>query len=246
MRVLVFSLRASAILLGAVSLSACLGGGDKCERLEPYQESRTGGALQVPEGLSRPSGSQAMNVPEIADGIEVRGPCGDVPPKAVVVPTEPERPPAEVAAAPPTPVVERATPQRAAPAQDLPPIVIPSITGVANVDITATIQAWLESWRRGDIETFLSFYDAQFASPIAGESREQWEEKRRLLLGGSGFADIRFDLLQITELEGGAEARFMQEFYLGDGQIQAVMKRLRFVPRGFRWLILSEEVETVL
>ncbi len=245
MRVLDFSLRAGAILLGVVSLSACLGGGDKCERLEPYQESRTGGALQVPEGLSRPSGSQAMNVPDIADDIAVRGPCGDVPPKAVVVPSEPERPPVAVAATPAS-VPERSAPQRAAPAQDLPPIVIPSITGVANVDITATIQAWLESWRRGDIETFLSFYDPQFASPVAGESREQWEEKRRLLFSDTGFADIRFDLLQITELEGGAEARFMQEFYLGDGQINAVMKRLRLVPRGFRWLIPSEEVEMAL
>ena len=139
----------------------------------------------------------------------------------------------------------RGAPQRAAGPSNLPEIVIPSITGVVDTDVRATLEAWLEAWRRADIDTYLSFYAEEFTSAVEGETREQWREKRALLLADTGAADIRYDRLTIVETGGGARARFIQEFHNG-GEINAVVKILELVPQGFRWLIVSEEVEMVL
>lgn len=238
------AIRALFLITVVGLLGGCFGGSGACEKTEPYQTSRSGGDLKVPDGLSVPDGGGAMRVPEISPEVQVRGPCADVPPKVEVVAREPETPPVDETL--PDSTLPRDTPQRTAAPSNLPPIVIPSITGIADVDVTATLQAWLEAWRRGDVETYLSFYADDFVPPVDGESRAEWEEKRVLLLGDTGNADIRYDLMTVTETDEGARARFVQEFHEKDGQIHAVVKILELVPRQFRWLIRSEEVEAVL
>jgi ketosteroid isomerase-like protein len=242
-------MRILLLALAALILTACGGEAATCDKSEPFQASRQGEPLAVPEDLSRPSPTGKFEIPEAGSDRPVRGPCGDFPPLRVAEVAPPAKKPSAPVndadlPAPPTNAVPGAdgdTPTAVAGAADGPP----PVTGSLQQDIRATLLAWLNAQRKADGALVVSFYSNDFELPVEGQTREVWATQRMAAVQEGGAIDIRADRLAIAESFAGASARFIQEIYNG-GQIDAVIKRLDFVVEDGRWLIVRETVLEVL
>ena len=75
-------LRTPAIALAAVAMTAC--GGISCDRPERYAGAASVAPIEVPDGLSAPDQSRALQIPpkpaERPQPIRRRGPCLESPP----------------------------------------------------------------------------------------------------------------------------------------------------------------------
>lgn len=152
------------------------------------------------------------------------------------------RKPAAVSEAPPDPVAL----QSADNAASLKPFVMPefpnvSTPGSPEEQITAALDAWASAWRARDEEVYFSAYAANFR-PEGGQSRAEWEKRRRLLLGISRNVDLKVEGVT-TEIvtEDRAVVSFKQ-FYRSDSYQDAVIKQLKFVRVDNLWLIEEEKV----
>lgn len=232
------------VAAGFLALAAC-SSAPKCDKPEPFQKAREGDPLSVPEDLEHPTSSGKFDIPDAGLGRPVRGPCGDAPPLA---------PPPKVAAAPekdstpvddgPLPTLDTDNPSTVAGTPTTPggPV---AVSGGLERDIRESVIAWATALRTGDGDTLVTFYSKEYEPPVAGESREEWAERRRTSLNATGPTDIRFDRLTVTETYAGVSARFIQEFH-DRGRIDAVIKTLDFIVEDGRWLISRERVVEVL
>jgi outer membrane protein assembly factor BamE len=107
--------------------------------------------------------------------------------------------------------------------------------------VTAALDAWANAWRSRDEEAYLAAYAANFR-PEGGESRAEWEKRRRLLLGLARNVDLKIDGVA-TEIvtEDRAQVSFRQ-FYRSDSYQDAVIKQVKFVRVDNLWLIEEEKV----
>lgn len=242
-------MRIFLIALCALILTACGGEAATCDKPEPFQVSRQGEPLSVPDDLARPSPTGKFEIPDAGRDRPVRGPCGDRPPLRVAEAPKP-------AAAPVADTDLPAPPTNAVPAADGAESAgqaataaaasgAPAVTGSIQEDIRATLLAWLNAQRLADGAAVVSFYSADFEPPVEGQTRAAWAEQRIGSIEETGAIDIRADRLAIAESFAGASARFIQEIYNG-GQIDAVIKRLDFVVEDGRWMIVRETVLEVL
>lgn len=140
---------------------------------------------------------------------------------------------------PPEPVALQAE----ANVEAIKPDVMPEFPGIASPDaeIMAALNAWADAWRARDEESYLAAYAPSFR-PEGGQTREQWETRRRLLLGVSRNIDLQIDGVAAGVVGvDRAEVSFRQ-YYRSDTYRDAVIKLLKFVRVDNRWLIEEEKV----
>ncbi len=140
---------------------------------------------------------------------------------------------------PPEPVALQAE----ANVEAIKPDVMPEFPGIASPDaeIMAALNAWADAWRARDEESYLAAYAPSFR-PEGGQTREQWETRRRLLLGVSRNIDLQIDGVAAGVVGvDRAEVSFRQ-YYRSDTYRDAVVKLLKFVRVDNRWLIEEEKV----
>ena len=150
--------------------------------------------------------------------------------------------PVALSAAPPEPVAL----QTAANVDAIKPDVMPEFpdaapAGSQEAKVVEALNAWAEAWRTRDEESYLAAYAPSFR-PAGGQTREEWEKRRRLLLGVSRNIDLQIDGVAAEAItEDRAQVSFRQ-FYRSDSYRDAVIKQLKFVRVDNRWLIEEENV----
>ena len=132
-------------------------------------------------------------------------------------------------------------------AASLKPFVMPEFPNASATSsspeeqIAAALNAWAGAWRARNEDAYFSAYAANFR-PEGGQSRAEWEERRRLLLGVSRNIDLQIDGVAAEAItEDRAQVSFRQ-FYRSDSYRDAVIKQLKFVRVDNRWLIEEENV----
>lgn len=150
--------------------------------------------------------------------------------------------PGVVSAAAPEPVALQAE----ANVDAIKPDVMPEFPNAASPaspegQIMAVLNAWAEAWRNRDEEAYLAAYAASFR-PEGGQTKEEWEKRRRLLLGVSRNIDLQVDGV-VTEAVTADRAQVsFRQFYRSDTYRDAVIKQLKFIRVEDRWLIEEEKV----
>lgn len=169
---------------------------------------------------------------------------------SIVAPLQSE--PAKLPETPKKPAPVRETPPEAVSLQPadnvaaIKPAVMPefpntSAASSTEEQIVAAVNAWAAAWRSRDEDAYLAAYAANFR-PDGGQSREEWEKRRRMLLGVSRNIDLQIDGIA-TEVvtEDRAQVSFRQ-FYRSESYQDAVIKQLKFVRVDNLWLIEEEKV----
>ncbi len=117
--------------------------------------------------------------------------------------------------------------------------------GTPQERVAAALNAWAKAWRLRDEEAYFAAYAPGFR-PANGQSREEWEKRRRLLLGVSRNIDLQIDGVATEAVtEDRAQVSFRQ-LYRSDSYRDAVIKQLKFVRIENRWLIEEENVLTTI
>lgn len=107
--------------------------------------------------------------------------------------------------------------------------------------VMAALKAWSGAWRSRDEEAYLAAYAKSFR-PAGGQSRDDWERSRRLLLGVSRNVDLQIDGITTGFINDGRAQVSFRQFYRSDNYRDEVIKQLVFVRVGSRWLIEEENV----
>jgi outer membrane protein assembly factor BamE len=145
------------------------------------------------------------------------------------------RPPAELSLQPETDVTQ------------IRPDVIPPFpesspaAGDRDAPVLKSVNEWAEAWSRRDGDIYLAAYDAGFV-PQGGDSRADWEKRRRLLLGVVRNIELKIDSPVIERAADGTATVTFNQFYRSDNYRDAVVKQLRLAERDGRWLIIEEKV----
>lgn len=124
---------------------------------------------------------------------------------------------------------------------------MPDVAGASSAPVPAeeqignALKSWADAWRSRNEEAYFAAYAPNF-KPEGGESRDEWEKRRRLLLGVTRNIDLRIDGVT-TEIvtEDRAHVSFRQ-FYRSESYQDAVIKQLKFVRVDNLWLIEEERV----
>jgi murein L,D-transpeptidase YafK len=103
--------------------------------------------------------------------------------------------------------------------------------------IRAFIQGWLNSWKQGHIDLYMSFYDRDFNAQ--GKSWLQWCAYKKWLSERYGPIDIAIDNLQIIRENGVVLAKFNQN-YRSNRFYSFGQKRLYLQQKSPEWKITDE------
>ena len=114
-----------------------------------------------------------------------------------------------------------------------------------DVPVLSALNAWADAWSRRDGESYLAAYDSGFV-PQGGGSRADWEKSRRLLLGLAKQIELKIDSPSVDHDEEGIATVTFNQFYRSDSYRDAIVKQLRMVERGGRWLIIEEKMLSTL
>jgi len=148
------------------------------------------------------------------------------------------RPPAELSLQPETDVAQ------VRPAA-IPPFPEPvQAQAGSNAPVLKSVNEWAAAWARRDEDAYLAAYDASFVPPD-GDSRADWEKRRRLLLGVAKDIDLRIDTPSFERAADGTVTATFNQFYRSDKYRDAVVKQLRLAERDGRWLIVEEKVVSI-
>jgi hypothetical protein len=109
---------------------------------------------------------------------------------------------------------------------------------VDSIDIVVSqLLIWLKAWEGGEVEPYLSFYSNNFQPPQ--KSRNEWEQRRRFILGRSSGTIIQVSDMEIKQNEELIEMSFTQDFK--SNRISDVGKKeLIWKNEGDRWKIIKE------
>ena len=99
------------------------------------------------------------------------------------------------------------------------------------------ILQWLEAWKKGQIDRYMSFYWKGFKA--GNKDWHQWRAHNRMLSERYGAIDIRVENLQILRENGVVLARFDQT-YSANGFFSAGKKRLYLQKISPEWKITDE------
>ncbi len=128
----------------------------------------------------------------------------------------------------------------------IPPFPEPYAAGADSDDpVLRALKDWADAWSGRDEETYLAAYDARFA-PAGGDSRADWEKRRRLLLGLARNIELKIESPSVDRHDDGSATVTFNQFYRSDSYRDAVVKQLRMVERDGRWRIVEEKVLSIL
>lgn len=219
------------------------------ERSAPVAPTAPARPAGQPAGVTAPP-SPARAAPEPAS----RAPATAVPaaaaaaPSTSIVPPLPsprdvppypnKRPPAELALQAETDVAQIRP-------DVIPPFPEPATQPAFDAAVLAAVKAWSDAWVRRDEEGYFAAYDASFL-PQGGGSRDDWEKRRRLLLGVARNVDLRIESPTVERVADREALVTFNQHYRSDSYRDSVVKQLRLVERDGRWLIAEERVLTIL
>lgn len=153
------------------------------------------------------------------------------------------RKPAAVSETPPDSVALQPEDNAAA----LKPFVMPEFPNASSASsspeeqIAAALNAWASAWRARDEDAYFSAYAANFR-PEGGQSRAEWEKRRRLLLGVSRNIDIKIEGVATEIVSENKAIVSFKQLYRSDTYQDAVIKQMKFVRVDNLWLIEEEQV----
>ena len=102
------------------------------------------------------------------------------------------------------------------------------------------IDDWVNAWKGGHIDRYMSFYDNDFAGQ--GKTRLQWRAHKKRLSQHYGAVEISIENLQILR-EGGIVLAKFDQTYRADGFHSFGEKRLYLQQRSPEWKIVDEFFE---
>ncbi|HWR78277.1 MAG TPA: outer membrane protein assembly factor BamE [Thiobacillus sp.] len=148
------------------------------------------------------------------------------------------RPPAELSLQPETDVAK------------IQPDVIPPFSGTdpvtaGDAPVLKSLNEWANAWARRDNAAYFAAYDARFV-PQGGGSRADWETRKRQSLNAAKSIEIKIDSPSVERADDGTATVRFNQYFRSDRYRDAVVKRLRMVEREGRWLIVEEEVLSIL
>ena len=128
--------------------------------------------------------------------------------------------------------------------EGIKPDVMPEFPNASLLEgkLMEALNAWAEAWRTRNEDAYLAAYASSFR-PAEGLARQEWEKRRRLLLGMSHNIDLKIEEVTTESLDEQYAQISFKQYYRSDTYKDAVAKRLKFVRADDRWLI---EEETVL
>lgn len=166
-------------------------------------------------------------------------------PPAAVSPSPDSPPVAAVAPAPlatevlaSAPVVAVAAAPGEAPVAAAPAAPIDNTTQTRD-ELLSTLENWRKAWANRDVESYFSFYAADYAG--SAESPAAWQAARRRIIDQAGLIDITLGKAEI-ELEGSEHAtltfpmNYRSRRFEDDG-----IKQLQFVRDQGKWRITREQ-----
>jgi adhesin transport system outer membrane protein len=158
-----------------------------------------------------------------------------LPGQPVPVPAVPGAP------APVVPVVP-AAPATTPPAVPVPtqPASRPAATAPADEQtVRLAMETWRAAWARRDLDAYLDSYAPNF-TPANGVTRDEWEKRRRNIVGKSRGVQLALVNPQVTVQGNRATATFVQQ-YRSASYEDVVTKTLEWQREGGRWRIVSEQ-----
>ena len=96
-----------------------------------------------------------------------------------------------------------------------------------------------------DSDSYFAAYDTSFV-PADGGSRAAWEARKRKVLKAAKSIEVKIDAPSVEQTGDGTATVTFKQYYRSGGYHDAVVKQLRMVERGDRWLIEDEKVLSVL
>lgn len=110
--------------------------------------------------------------------------------------------------------------------------------------VRAALQAWRAAWASRDIAAYLASYGAAFTPPD-GMSRQQWEQRRRAIIGRAADVAIELETPEVT-VSGADQARtvFTQSYRSASYQ-DRVRKTLAWRRVDGRWVIVEETAQAL-
>jgi tetratricopeptide (TPR) repeat protein len=114
----------------------------------------------------------------------------------------------------------------------------PVMTGNAEAQVSATVQAWAAAWAGKDVAGYLAFYAPDFETPD-NMARAAWEAQRKERIERPKSITVEVKISKVTVKGDEATATFRQT-YRSDTTKSDNSKLLNLVKSGDRWLIRSE------
>jgi outer membrane protein assembly factor BamE len=203
--------------------------------------------VQAPLAVTRPPASAPVATSSPVDAAPSSRPAPTGTRTSIVPPLTAPRSPSAPAAAQPAAGVAL---QAATDVGELRPDVMPAFPQAAaapgrDQPVMEALKAWAEAWSRRDEAAYLAAYDASFV-PSGGDSRADWEKRRRLLLSMARSIEVKVESPVLDRSADGSVSVTFNQHYRAENYRDAVVKQLRFVERDGRWLIVEERVLSVL
>ena len=196
----------------------------------------------VPAGPDTPRADPAGAAPTGDSSIVAPLPAPAETPAEPAAGTSAESPrTAEPAAAAPGPQTGSAATQ----AEDAPAVADADTAAVGDAAVLQAVDAWAAAWARRDLDAYFAAYDANFV-PADGISRSAWEARKRRVIGSAKRIAVDIASPRVGRTEEGTVTVTFEQFYRSDSYRDAVVKQLHLVERDGRWLIVEENVLSVL
>jgi len=115
----------------------------------------------------------------------------------------------------------------------------------AEEGVLQALKSWSEAWAQRNEEAYLAAYGQDFVAQ-GGVTRADWEKRRRLLLGQAKNIDLKIDSPSVEMAPDGSALVTFNQYYRSDSYRDAVVKQIKMVQRGGRWMITEERVLSTL
>jgi tetratricopeptide (TPR) repeat protein len=134
-------------------------------------------------------------------------------------------------------------PAPAAVSPTAPPEPLPAIAS-SPVDPTAAVgvlTAWAQAWSSKDVDTYLSFYAADF-QPDGGVSRSQWEAQRRERITAPSHISVHITNPQLSKTDASHVSVSFTQDYQSDAFSDQINKTMEMTNSGGTWKIVREVI----
>jgi len=128
----------------------------------------------------------------------------------------------------------------------MPSLSGPNAVAEANdAPVLKSVNDWADAWMQRDSDAYFAAYDASFV-PADGGSRAAWEARKRKVLNAAKRIEVRIDSPSVERAGDGTATVTFKQYYRSGTYRDAVVKQLRMVEHGDRWLIAEEKVLSVV
>jgi len=209
----------------------------------------------TPSAMAPPTASASVQPAPAPSAVASAAPSAMAPPTATAsVQPAPAAPAASAASSanPPAAPVASAPPAAPAPAPaalpapgaatvapPVPVVAAPSPKPDEAPALREALAAWLDDWRKQNVDAYLSHYAPDYAP--AGKKREVWEKERRERLATPSSIAVDAQEVELRATESARPKIAFVQSYKSDRYEEKSRKVLTFVKRNGRWLIAREE-----